>query len=90
MPHQRGQGYLASLSVAHSVELSPEEEAILSHVLQGSTNAVIALQLGVTEANAKLRLRCLMRKINVENRTQAAIWALANLPELDPTPRGFV
>jgi hypothetical protein len=28
------------------------------------------------------------RKIRVENRTQAAIWALANLSELDAAPRG--
>jgi two-component system nitrate/nitrite response regulator NarL len=87
MVHQRGQGRVAPPLIA---ELSSPEKAILSHVLQGNTNAVIARQLGVTEAVAKFRLRRLLRKINVENRTQAVIWALANLPELDTTHRGFV
>jgi DNA-binding CsgD family transcriptional regulator len=38
----------------------------------------------------KVHLKSVQRKIRVENRTQAAIWALANLPELVPPPRGFV
>ena len=71
-------------------ELSPEERALLSNVLQGNTHAVIAWQLGVTEAIAKTRLKCLLHKIGVENRTQAAIWALANLPELNTILCGFV
>ena len=60
------------------LELSPEERALLSNVLQGNTNAVIAQQLGITEAAAMGRLHRLLRKIGVQNRTQAAIWALAN------------
>ena len=60
------------------LELSPEERALLSNVLQGNTNAVIAQQLGITKAAAKGRLHRLLRKIGVQNRTQAAVWALAN------------
>jgi DNA-binding NarL/FixJ family response regulator len=45
------------------LELSPEERALLSNVLQGNTNAVIAQQLGITEAAAKGRLHHLLRKI---------------------------
>jgi two-component system, NarL family, nitrate/nitrite response regulator NarL len=86
MVYRQGQGDVTLPPIA---ELSPEEKAILSYVLQGNTNAVIARQLGVTEAIAKGRLRRLLRKINVENRTQAVIWALANQPELD-TPCGYV
>jgi two-component system nitrate/nitrite response regulator NarL len=41
---------------------------------------VIARELGITEAVVKVHLKRLLRKIRVENRTQAAIWALANLP----------
>jgi two-component system nitrate/nitrite response regulator NarL len=44
----------------------------------------------MTEATVKVHLKSVLRKIRVENRTQAAIWALANLPELGDTPRGSV
>jgi two-component system nitrate/nitrite response regulator NarL len=70
--------------------LSLQEKELLSHVLEGHSNEVIARHLGLTEANAKVHLACLLRKIRVKNRTQAAIWALANLSELDGTPRRFV
>jgi DNA-binding CsgD family transcriptional regulator len=63
---------------------------MLSHVLEARSNAVIARHLGMTEADAKIQLQNLLRKIGVDNRTQAVIWALANLPELSETPRGFV
>jgi DNA-binding NarL/FixJ family response regulator len=72
------------------VRLSPREREVLSHVVEGHSNKAIARRLGVTEATAKVHLKSVLRKINLNNRTQAAIWALANLPELDPTPRGSV
>jgi two-component system, NarL family, nitrate/nitrite response regulator NarL len=55
---------------------------MLAHVVKGNSAAVIAQQLGVTEAVAKDRLQSLLRKLKVENRTQATIWAVSNLPEL--------
>jgi DNA-binding CsgD family transcriptional regulator len=35
-----------------------------------------------------VHLKSLLRKIRVDNRTQAAIWALSNLPE--PRATGFI
>jgi two-component system nitrate/nitrite response regulator NarL len=72
------------------VRLSPREREVLLRVVEGHPNKVIAWQLHIAEATVKVHLKSLQRKIRVSNRTQAAIWALANLPELDPTPRGFV
>jgi two-component system nitrate/nitrite response regulator NarL len=72
------------------VRLSPREREVLSHVVRGHSNKVIARLLGVTEATAKVHLKSVLRKINLNNRTQAAIWALANIPELDSTPLGGV
>ena len=40
----------------------------------------------MAEATAKVYLQSLLRKIKVENRTQAAIWALSNLPEVNVSP----
>jgi two-component system, NarL family, nitrate/nitrite response regulator NarL len=69
--------------------LSPREREVLSHLLVGHANKVIARQLGTSEATVKVHLKNLLRKIKVDNRTQAAIWALSNLPELQPASRGF-
>jgi two-component system nitrate/nitrite response regulator NarL len=70
--------------------LSPREREVLAHLVAGHSNKVIARHLGTAEATVKVHLKSLLRKIQVENRTQAAIWALSNLPdlpELDATPR---
>jgi two-component system, NarL family, nitrate/nitrite response regulator NarL len=66
-------------------QLSPREKEIISYLVAGHSNKAIARQLGITEATVKVHLKSVQRKIRVDNRTQAAIWALTNLPELDPT-----
>jgi DNA-binding NarL/FixJ family response regulator len=68
------------------VDLTPLDREVLSSVLEGHSNKVIAQRLGVIEATAKVHLETLLRKINVTNRTQATIWALSNLESL---PSGF-
>jgi two-component system nitrate/nitrite response regulator NarL len=75
---------------SNTARLSPREKEILSHLIAGHSNKLIARELGITEATVKVHLKSVQRKIRVENRTQAAIWALANLPELDTTPQGFL
>jgi len=67
----------------NDVRLSPREKEILSYLVAGDSNKAIARGLGVTEATVKVHLKSVQRKIRVENRTQAAVWALANLPGLD-------
>jgi two-component system, NarL family, nitrate/nitrite response regulator NarL len=86
---RRPQGLSSPEPQSDGVRLSPREKEILSHLLAGHSNKLIARELGITEATVKVHLKSVLRKIRVENRTQAAIWALANLPELD-APRGFV
>lgn len=70
-------------SEVNGVHLSPREKEILSYLVAGDSNKAIARGLGITEATVKVHLKSVQRKIRVENRTQAAIWALANLPGLD-------
>jgi two-component system nitrate/nitrite response regulator NarL len=65
-----------------SDRLSPRERDVLLQVVEGHANKVIALHLGIAEARVKVHLKNLLRKIKVDNRTQATIWALANLPEV--------
>ena len=70
------------------VRLSPREKEILSHLFAGRSNKLIARELSIAEATVKVHLKSVLRKIGVENRTQAAIWALENLPKLDATHGG--
>ena len=57
------------------VPLSSREAQILERLGAGSPNKVIARELGVAEATVKVHVKSVLRKINVSNRTQAAIWA---------------
>jgi DNA-binding CsgD family transcriptional regulator len=74
----------------HGDLLAPRERELLLLVVEGHSTKRIAWRLGMGEAMTRVRLKSLLRKIRVNNRTQAAIWAFANLPELDPTPSGSV
>jgi two-component system nitrate/nitrite response regulator NarL len=63
----------------HSVRgLSPREQEILQALVTGASNKMIANKLGITEATVKVHLKTLLRKLDVNNRTQAAIWAMNN------------
>lgn len=70
--------------------LSPRDREVLCHLARGNSNRVIARHLDMSEATVKVHVQSLMRKTNVDNRTQVAIWAWANLPELGNAPHGFV
>lgn len=62
----------------HDIEdanLSPREHDVLSCVMAGHSNKIIARQLDVCEATVKAHVKNILRKLNLQNRTQAAIWA---------------
>ncbi|MDZ7712828.1 MAG: response regulator transcription factor [Rhodovibrio sp.] len=61
---------------AGSPSLSERETQILQCLVAGDSNKAIANRLHVTEATVKVHLKSILRKIQVRNRTQAAIWAL--------------
>jgi len=58
--------------------VSAREGQILKSLLNGLSNKMIARELGISEATVKVHLKALMRKVNAQNRTQAAVWGLAN------------
>jgi two-component system nitrate/nitrite response regulator NarL len=55
---------------------SPREASILQLLREGAPNKLIARQLSLTEATVKVHLKSILRKIRVNNRTQAAVWAM--------------
>ena len=56
--------------------LSQREIEILRCLVQGDSNKLIARRLDIAEATVKVHIKTILRKIDLENRTQAAIWAL--------------
>ena len=67
----------ASGDVSKALEvLTQRESEILGCLTEGAPNKMIARQLGITEATVKIHVKSLIRKIGVQNRTQAALWAI--------------
>jgi two-component system nitrate/nitrite response regulator NarL len=58
--------------------LSEREAQILDGLVKGQANKVIARTIEIAEATVKAHVKAILRKIRVNNRTQAAIWAMAN------------
>lgn len=54
--------------------LSPRQNEILKLVAQGHPNKTIAYPLGVSEKTVRNQLTSVFRKLNVQCRTQVAIW----------------
>ncbi|UWU73919.1 response regulator transcription factor [Bradyrhizobium huanghuaihaiense] len=61
---------------AISPQLSPRERAILSCLIEGDSNKGIARKIDIAEATVKVHVKAILRKIRVQNRTQAAIWGM--------------
>ena len=55
--------------------LSNREVEILRCLLDGDPNKVISRRLGIADATVKVHIKAILRKLRVQNRTQAAIWA---------------
>jgi two-component system nitrate/nitrite response regulator NarL len=58
--------------------LSEREVQILDGLMKGHANKIIARSCNITEATVKVHMKSILRKIQVANRTQAAVWALEN------------
>ena len=56
--------------------LSPREMEILEHVTHGLSNKEIAYQLGISHQTVKNHMTAILRKLRVDDRTQAAVYAL--------------
>ena len=56
--------------------LSLQELNILRYLTEGHPNKIIASKLGTAAVNVRSCVKSILRKIGVENRTQAAVWAM--------------
>ncbi len=70
-------GALTSESEDLFVPLSPREMEILEHVTRGQSNKEIAYKLGISHQTVKNHMTAILRKLRVDDRTQAAVYALS-------------
>ncbi|MGD8758654.1 MAG: response regulator transcription factor [Anaerolineales bacterium] len=56
--------------------LSPREMEILQYVTRGLSNKEIAVRLGISHQTVKNHMTSILHKLDVEDRTQAAVYAL--------------
>jgi DNA-binding NarL/FixJ family response regulator len=59
-------------------QLSSREKSILRCLIKGDSNKCIARKINIAEATVKVHVKAILRKIRVQNRTQAAIWGMNN------------
>jgi two-component system nitrate/nitrite response regulator NarL len=57
--------------------LSERERFILRCIIEGDSNKHVARRLSIAEATVKVHVKAILRKIDVRNRTQAAMWAMS-------------
>jgi DNA-binding NarL/FixJ family response regulator len=70
-----GRSYVDDSREAFS-PLSPREMEILQHVTRGLSNKEIAVALGISHQTVKNHMTAILHKLDVEDRTQAAVYAL--------------
>jgi DNA-binding NarL/FixJ family response regulator len=68
-------------TAAPATELTEREQEVLMLVGRGLANKQIARALGIREGTVKAHLTNVFQRIGVRDRTSAALWARANLPE---------
>lgn len=60
----------------HYIPLSPREMEILQFVTNGLSNKEIAMKLRISQQTVKNHMTSILKKLNVEDRTQAAVNAI--------------
>jgi two-component system nitrate/nitrite response regulator NarL len=81
---QTGEPILFATEDAAAPLLSPREKLILACIIGGDSNKCIARKMDIAEATVKVHVKAILRKIRVQNRTQAAIWAISNGSQMQP------
>ncbi|MBB6479243.1 response regulator transcription factor [Spirochaeta isovalerica] len=66
-------------AIAEKTSLTPREIEILTLVSMGSSNEEISNKICISTNTVKTHMYNIFKKINVQNRLQAALWAATNL-----------
>jgi len=79
------QAHEAPLPAQPQDALSPREKEILTLVADGKSNKDIATALGIAENTVKNCVKTILEKLQLENRVQAAVFALSHSARTPPT-----
>lgn len=60
--------------------LTRRQTQVLGYLAQGKSNMQIAIDLGLSEKTVRLHVSAILKTLNLSNRTQAALFAAANMP----------
>lgn len=74
--NEGGKAILVTAEDAIAPQLSPRENSVLRCLIEGDSNKCIARKIDISEATVKVHIKAILRKIRVQNRTQAAIWGM--------------
>ena len=86
--HDNDEAILVTTKDTIAPQLSPRETSILRCLIEGDSNKCIARKIDIAEATVKVHIKAILRKIRVQNRTQAAIWAMNNGSLTQPANNG--
>jgi DNA-binding NarL/FixJ family response regulator len=78
VPRDENDRILITTDDALRPQLSAREKSILRCLIEGDSNKCIARKIDIAEATVKVHVKAILRKIRVQNRTQAAIWGMNN------------
>jgi two-component system, NarL family, nitrate/nitrite response regulator NarL len=76
---QSESSYESGKKTNHS-QLSDRERQVLISLAHGQSNKEIARAYDISEATVKVHTKAILRKTNIRNRTQAAIWVIEHGP----------
>lgn len=76
--------------------LSPREREVLQRVALGESNKAVSEALNLSDHTVRVHMRSILKKLGLQNRTQAALWATGNQtaissarpPLKEPLPNG--
>ncbi|MBB3911827.1 LuxR C-terminal-related transcriptional regulator [Sphingomonas desiccabilis] len=71
-----GQAVRVAIQGAAGIPLSPREMEVLHHIAAGRSNKVIAQAMNISGETVRAHVKSIFRKAGLENRTQAALWAV--------------
>jgi DNA-binding NarL/FixJ family response regulator len=70
-----------AITLPEHTELTPREQEVLRLIADGKSNREIGETLYISERTVKNHVNSILRRLNLRDRTQAAIWATQFLPK---------